>query len=183
MLRKTAEISGLSSFGLDKLLSIATGRKLAKGDNILKAGQICRSILFVESGLLRTYVNKEGTEINTHFTLEGFFCTNLKSLRSGTVSDSSIQAIETSLVYEFNKDLLLNLYQSSSEIESFGRKLLEQLLVEQEEHSNFFKIYTPTERYHYLQHHTPELLQRVSLSQLSSYLGIARETLSRIRKK
>jgi len=46
-----------------------------------------------------------------------------------------------------------------------------------------FKMYTPTERYRYIEKNNPRLLQRVSLTQIASYLGIARETLSRIRAK
>ena len=110
------------------------------------------------------------------------FTTNLKSLRTAEPSENTIQAGDNSIVYEFDKDKLLELYKVSAEIESFGRKLLEHLLIAQEEHLNLFKLYTPTERYQYLQKNKPDILQRVSLSQLSSYLGVARETLSRIRK-
>ena len=99
------------------------------------------------------------------------------------MAENSIQAGEFTTIYEFDKDKLLELYNVSAEIESFGRKLLEQLLIAYEEHANLFKIYSPTERYQYLRTNEPEMLQRLSLSQLSSYLGIARETLSRIRKK
>lgn len=138
--------------------------------------------MFVEKGYLRTFMSKDGTEINTDFILEGSFTTNLKSLQYGSLADTSIQAGEITTIYEFDRDKLLELYKVSAEIESLGRKLLEQLLIAREEHTNLFKIYSPTERYRYLQANKSKLLQRISLSQLSSYLGIARETLSRIRK-
>jgi len=57
------------------------------------------------------------------------------------------------------------------------------MLLIAEEHINFYKMYTPTERYHYIEKNNPQLLQRVSLSQMASYLGVTRETLSRIRAK
>jgi hypothetical protein len=57
------------------------------------------------------------------------------------------------------------------------------MLLASEAHSDLFKIYTPTERYRYIEKNNPKLLQRISLSQMASYLGIARETLSRIRAK
>lgn len=176
-------LTEISVSSLDKLFETATQRHLTKGEIILKQGQICKTIVFVEKGYLRTFVDKDGTEINTDFSFEGTFTTNLKSLRSSTSSDTHIQAGEPTTIYEFDKDKLLELYKVSPEIESFGRKLLEQVLIAQEEHTNLFKIYSPTERYRYLQTNKPKILQRISLSQLSSYLGIARETLSRIRKK
>jgi CRP-like cAMP-binding protein len=184
LLHKTiVQLTKISTLNLDELFKIAVVRELKKGDLILQQGQICKTILFVEKGYLRTYIDKDGTEINTDFTFEGNFTTDLKSLRLATSAEKSIQAGENTIVYQFDKNKLLELYLVSAEIESFGRKLLEQLLIAQEEHSNLFKLFSPTERYHYLQIHKPELLQRISLSQLSSYLGIARETLSRIRKK
>lgn len=176
-------LTEISVSSLDKLFEITNKRQFTKGEIILKQGQICKTIMFVEKGYLRTFIDKDGTEINTNFTFEGNFTTNLKSLRSASSADNSIQAAENTTIYEFDKDKLLELYNVSAEIESFGRKLLEQLLIAQEEHTNLFKIYSSTERYHYLQTNKPEILQRISLSQLSSYLGIARETLSRIRKK
>ncbi|AHM62776.1 Crp/Fnr family transcriptional regulator [Flammeovirgaceae bacterium 311] len=167
---------------LDKLFGLINYKQIAKGDYILNQGQICCNIVFVEKGLLRSFIVKEGIVINTGFTIENNFTTNLKSLRSSLPSDVSIQAGEDSAIYEFPRDALFSLYKESPEIESFGRKLLEQLLMEQEEHTNLFKIYTPAERYQFMQKNKPEITQRVSLTQLASYLGVARETLSRIRK-
>ena len=181
--KKVTDLIEVSDASLHNLFEIAEQRQFTKGQNILKQGQICKTIVFVEKGYLRTFVDKDGVEINTDFTFEGNFTTNLKSLRSSTPSDTTIQAGEQTIIYEFNKDKLLEIYNVSAAIESFGRKLLEQLLIAQEEHTNLFKIYSPTERYQYLQTNKPEILQRISLSQLSSYLGVARETLSRIRKK
>ena len=181
--KRITDLTKISDSNLDHLFSIASVHHLAKGELLLAEGAICKVIVFVEKGYLRTFINKDGTEINTDFTFEGDFTTNLKSLRSGEPSETTIQAGEATTIYLFDKDQLLALYTTSPEIESFGRKLLEQLLIAQEEHSMVFKIYSPTERYRYLQRSRPELLQRISLSQLASYLGIARETLSRIRKK
>ncbi|MBA2612101.1 MAG: Crp/Fnr family transcriptional regulator [Bacteroidetes bacterium] len=181
--KRITDLTEISVSSFDKLFEIANKREFTKGEIILRQGQICNTIIFVEKGYLRTYIDKDGKEINTDFTFEGNFTTNLKSLRSDTLSDTSIQAGEIATIYEFNKDKLLELYKVSVEIESFGRKLLEQLLIAKEEHTNLFKIYSPAERYRYLQSNKSEILKRISLSQLSSYLGIARETLSRIRKK
>jgi CRP-like cAMP-binding protein len=180
--RSIADLTDMSVSSSELLFEIATLRHYSKGENILKHGQICNQIVFVELGYLRTFFLKDGNEINTQFTFEGQFATNLKSLRSATSADTTIQAGEATTVYAFDKEKLLALYQVSPEIESFGRKLLEQLLITQEEHSSLFKLYSPAERYHHIETHQPAILQRISLSQLASYLGVARETLSRIRK-
>lgn len=180
--QKITGLTHISNAGLEKLFEISIQRQFSKGQDLLKQGQICKSVFFIEKGYARTFMDKDGIEINTDFSFEGSFTTNLKSLRNYTPSDTTIQAGEPTIVYEFDKDQLLQLYHVSAEIESFGRKLLEQLLIASEEHTNLFKMFSPTERYQYLLNHKPEMLQRISLSQLASYLGIARETLSRIRK-
>jgi CRP-like cAMP-binding protein len=180
---KIISLAPLSAASLDKLLEAACKRQLTKGEIILKPGQVCKKIFFVENGYLRTFIEKDGLDINTDFTFENNFTTNLKSLRSSLPSDTTIQAEEATIIYEYDKYELLELYKLSPEIESFGRNLLEQLLILQEEHINLFKLFTPTERYNYLRTHKPQFIQRVSVLQLSSYLGVARETLSRIRKK
>jgi CRP-like cAMP-binding protein len=180
--KKVISLAAMSEANLEKLFGSVTVRRVKKKENILSERQVCKNVYFVESGYLRLFTYKDGAEINTGFIFENNFATNLKSLRLVGPSDTTIQAGEDSILYVFEKDTLLGLYKESPEIESFGRILLEQLLMAQEEHANLFKIFTPAERYKHLQTNHPQLLQRVSLSQLASYLGVARETLSRIRK-
>jgi CRP-like cAMP-binding protein len=181
--KKITDLTEISDSSLEKLFNSTQQRQLLRGEAILERGHTCDKILFVEKGYLRTFIEKDGNEINTDFVFENNFTTNLKSLRLATPSDTTIQAGENAVVYEFDKNRLLELYKESAEIESLGRKILEQLLINQEEHTNLFKIYSPTERYHYLQQNNPQVIQRISLTQIASYLGVARETLSRIRKK
>lgn len=179
---KIKSIADLSQEAFGLLMASTQPKTLGKGRFVLQEGQVCQTVYYIEKGYLRTFFAKEGKEINTRFSFENEFVTDLKSLRLATPSDYCIQTGEETVVWEFTKEKLLNLYRQSTEIESFGRNLLEQMLIDQEEHGNLFKIYSPTERYQYVVRHYPHLLQRISLSQLASYLGIARETLSRIRK-
>jgi CRP-like cAMP-binding protein len=182
LFEKITRLCQISVQGINQVFETAVQRPFPKGALLLKQGQVCHSIFFIEKGYVKTFIEKDGVEINTDFSFEGSFVTSLKSLRSGAPSETSIKVEEQAVIYEFDKHRLLELYAVSAEIESFGRQLLEQLLIAQEEHTTLFKMYSPTERYQYLRDRRPEMLQRVSLSQLASYLGVARETLSRIRK-
>ncbi|QMU27662.1 Crp/Fnr family transcriptional regulator [Adhaeribacter radiodurans] len=154
-----------------------------KGDYLVREGEICASIYFITKGYCRAFYNQDGMEINTAFFFENSFTTNIKSLTQNVPSDYFIQACEDLKVIKLQKTKLLEAYQKSHEIESFGRKLLELMISRQEEHSNLFKLLTAGQRYEYLTKNHPEILQRVSLSQISSYLGVSRETVSRIRNK
>ncbi|SDF57689.1 cyclic nucleotide-binding domain-containing protein [Chitinophaga filiformis] len=64
-----------------------------------------------------------------------------------------------------------------------GRLCIRLFAARQEEFSTLFKLYSASDRLEYIEQHHPHILQRVSLTQLSSFLGVARETLSRIRKR
>ncbi|HEY0244740.1 MAG TPA: cyclic nucleotide-binding domain-containing protein [Mucilaginibacter sp.] len=61
------------------LVGCAEYRKLKKGEILLNEGELCRAFYLVEKGYLRTYYNKDGTEINLNFTFEEEFTTNFKS--------------------------------------------------------------------------------------------------------
>ena len=181
--QKIANVGYLSPASKDLFFKNIQLKAFAKNETLLKEGRVCHEIYFVERGYLRTFYNKEGKEINLQFTLPGNFVTDLKSLRNESASSYNMVAGAASSVWVFEKEKLLKLYEQSAEITALGKNLLELLLIEQEAHAHRFKIQTPEERYLYIEKEEPQLLQTISLTQLSSYLGISRESLSRIRKR
>ncbi len=177
-------IKGITDFteqSWTDLSDCLTQLELSKNELLLREGQVCNAIYFVSSGLCRSFYAVEGKEINTAFYFENEFATNIKSVTTSSKSEYSIIAYEKTRVIRFDKDRLLRAYSRSPQIESFGRKILEMILKQQEEHANGFKLLTPKQRYEALVSKHPDFLQRVSLSQMASYLGISRETLSRFR--
>lgn len=182
LLKKIRDLQFLSAESEQQLLAKVKPHRLKKNELLLREGQSCKHVYFVQSGCIKSVLYDDGKEVNLNFTLENGFITNLKSLRESLPSAYNILACESSVVWTFSKDDLFELYKLSEEISSFGRNLLEQLLVEQEDHANIFKLKNPAERYNHIVKNNPQLLQKISLTQLSSYLAISRETLSRIRK-
>lgn len=177
-------ITSLTTFSNESweiLLECMTAVSFRKNEHLLSEGQLCEAIFFINSGYCKAVHNVDGKEINTAFYFENEFATNMKSLRSSTPSDCAIRACEKVSAIRIDKNKLLDAYGKSHEIESFGRKVLELLLAKQEEHSDSFKLLSPKQRFDYLTTKYPGFLQRVSLTQTASYLGISRETLSRFR--
>lgn len=156
---------------------------IKKGDYLLKEGEVSNSIFFIKRGYCRTYYNKDGKDINTGFFFEHDFVTNLNSLTKREKSKYNIEACEALSVVKFDRIKLLEAYTKSQQIETFGRKLLEKIMGNQEWHSDMFKLLTAQQRYEYLEKQQPEMVQRVTLTQMASYIGISRETLSRIRNR
>jgi len=179
----TKPIIDLSEEDIYLLSSCSFAKNLKKGSPILKQGELCRSLYFVENGFLRTYYDRDGTVINMNFTFEGRFTTDIKSFRNRKPTEANIEAGEDTLVWVFDLSRLSGKYPQGSKVPTFIRRLAIGLLLSSEEHNELIRLQTPTERYRYIETNQPALLQRVSLSHIASYLGVARETLSRIRGK
>lgn len=156
---------------------------VARNSFVLKEGQISDSILFVLKGAFRHFFLKEGNEINTSFSFENSFVSNTRSLTQQLPSDQFIIAMEDSEVIRMLRTDLFAMYQSIPSFEVIGRQILQSMVVEQESRAALFMLYSPVERYKKLMNEQAEILRRVPLQHIASYLGIARETLSRIRNK
>lgn len=165
------------------LLPALTPMSFGKGAYLLQEGKACNALYFVRQGYCRAFYNKEGQEINTDFFFEQDIATSIGSFATGEPSAFAIQACEALDVVRFDKQLLRAASAQDLQIEALGRLCLRQIAIRQEKHSALYKLMTPLERYEYLEQSVPEMLQRVSLTQLASYLGVARETLSRIRSR
>lgn len=164
--------------------AVMSASRFKKGEIVLQEGTVCRAVYFVEEGYLRTYHNKEdGSVVNLNFTFEGEFTSNTKSAINREPSKMSIEAGEDTLLWIFDLDKLSPEMKSQPLVSQFIRRTTMQMLLASEARGNLLKIYTPAERYHYIERNNPHILQRVPLSHLASFLGVSRETLSRIRAK
>ncbi len=163
--------------------SSATPVQIAKNEIILRAGEKCPCIYFIAKGLVRGYYFLEDKEITHWFAKEEEFATSFYAFISGERSSEFIQALEDCEVIKITYDQLQLLYQQFPETERIGRLLIEQYYIRLESRMLGLQFTSAKERYQKLQDERPELLQRVSLGQIASYLGISQETLSRIRSE
>lgn len=178
------ELTGLSHVNDTLFSTVVSSVHLKKGDIILQEGSLCRAIYFVEQGYLRSYhIREDGSTINLNFTFEGEFTTDTNSVIKREPSAISIEAGEDTLLWLFDLNKVTPEIKSHPTVSLFMRRVTMQMLLTSEACSNLLKIHTPAERYAYIEQHKPHLLQRVSLSHLASFLGVSRETISRIRAK
>ncbi|NVK33546.1 MAG: Crp/Fnr family transcriptional regulator [Rhodobacteraceae bacterium] len=164
--------------------SILETKKLKKKEYLLKQGHTCRGIYFLSEGSIRTFhIDKDGKEINTAFYFQNDFLREIESLTKNIPSQKNIQAIESCTVFYIDKAKLTTLYEKSDFYQKLGRMILENITISEQKYSSFLTTYSPTERYLYILKNRPELIERIPLQYLASYLGISRESLSRIRKR
>jgi len=183
LLKYIRSLTSFSDESWEALQPALTKRTFKKNELLLKEGQICNSLFYIDSGFCKNYYEMDAVVKNTGFYFENEIATNIKSFGSGQKSEFNIMACEPLTVIIFDKVKLFQASQQFNEIETLGRNCIRLFATKQEEFSNLFKLYSAQERLEYLETRHPEILQRVSLSQLASFLGVARETLSRIRKR
>ena len=165
-----------------KISSCFEKRIIEKDEIILEEGKICKYLYFIESGLLHFYVNKNGNEITKFFTDAPYFFTSQVSFNSQKPALENIQALEKSIIYQISYEKSNELFQLKSWNE-FGRKITQEVQFFTEEILEQLQTETAEKRYQSIQKNNAELLERIPLKYLASFLGIAPQSLSRIRKK
>ena len=168
---------------LEMVTPFLSEKNIEAGEYLLRQGQICQHIAFIEKGLMRLYYLNDGKEITNCFCKENTITCSYSSLITQTKSDMAIQAIEPCKLIVFSYDSLKKLYEKDLFWQQVGRLAAESEFINAECHNRFLRDLTATERYQQILNDEPELLQRVPLNHLATYLQVAPETLSRIRKK
>lgn len=158
-------------------------RWVEKEEHVLRCGQCCRELSFVVAGAFRMYRGAEGKEINSHFFVEHDFMADYSSLLAQTPSRYSIQALEPSVMVSFSHEILRDAYDQSKNWERLGRLMAERVTGMLSERLDKFLLLDGMGRYRALLRDDPRIFERVPLYHLASYLGMERESLSRIRQR
>jgi CRP-like cAMP-binding protein len=154
-----------------------------KGAILLKKGHVARDAHFIISGAARCFYEHQGKDITNYFAFENEGITSSLSFMTQKPSDEIIQTLEESVVATISYTDMEALYRENLEICNMGRKFVEGISIELEERIRVFQITAAQDRYDYILAHKPQIIQRVPLKYLASFLGITAETLSRIRSK
>lgn len=160
-----------------------TRKTIEAGEYLLRHGKICRNVAFIKEGLLRLYYLDDGKEVTKYFCRENNITTAYNSLVTQSESELAIQAVEHSKLLILPYDALQELYKKDWFWQQVGRLVVESEFLSSERHSRYLRDLSATDRYLQLLEDDPELFQRVPLNYLATYLQVAPETLSRIRKK
>ena len=152
-----------------------------KGELIHNANEICTKAYFIQKGLLRTYFLKDGKEISEYFPAEEEWCNSPKSFRTRKIDIYYIDAIEDTETFCLTVNDLVYLFEHFPEMERYARLSMGTILGYLMERIVTLRFATAKEKYdHFIQTYH-DIHHRIPLGMVASYLGIAQETLSRIR--
>ena len=159
-------------------------KKFSKGDYVLRAGEYCRFIGFLNKGLIATTVTDDsGNEKAHEFKYEGCFFTYTEGLTNNTPSHKNFIALENCEALMLNKEYLPIIFQENPKFEKlFSLILAEELRIVLLNEQNS-KTQTIEERYLDLEKTYPNALQRIPVKYIAGYLGIEAPSLSRLRSR
>ena len=174
----------LTDHELSLFASKLTFHELKKKDFFLQSGKIQKSIGFITQGLVRSfYMDENGDEITVGFYAEGEYATHFSSFVKQQPSKYAIHCLEDTTLVCLSLEGMNWIYEQSPNFERYGRLIAGEILFRQQQRIESFIFQTAEDRYlDFIDKH-PDLFNRISLSHLCSYLGIERQTLTRIRQK
>jgi len=178
------EKAGVTDEELKLLRNVAIEKRLRKRQYLLQEGDVSHYNSFIVKGCLRLYrVGKDGTEYILKFGIENWWMSDYESFNSGLPSKSNIDALENCELILIKKEDFDHLFNTIPNLKNLRAKLDNRSFdasqnrilsnisdTAEEKYSNFMKSY-------------PDIYNRVPLHMIASFLGLSRETLTRIRQK
>ncbi|WP_299365917.1 Crp/Fnr family transcriptional regulator [Winogradskyella sp.] len=158
--------------------------ELKTGNYFSEAGKTANQVAFVEKGVLRVcYYNKEGEEITRYFIDENNFAVDLNSYSLKVPSSEYIQAIIPSNLIVFNRSELENLSNTIIDWDKIIVQITNKALMEKVNRISPMLAENAKTRYIEFHKRFPNLVNRIPLNYLASYIGITKNSLSRIRRE
>jgi CRP/FNR family transcriptional regulator, anaerobic regulatory protein len=150
---------------------------------LLRGGQVCDKACMVIKGLARAYYVNEDRDITSRFMDEGFIITSWVSYYHQQPGDEFIEAMEDTTLACIRYNDIQQLYKDYPQFNIVARKQTEYSLYTSEMRTRMLRKHTAKEKYAFFLHQHPDLVNRVPLKHIATYLGMNEETLSRIRNQ
>lgn len=172
----------LSEAEREALIELDIFRSVNKGTVLLKEGEKSLDGYFVLKGCIRVYYLIDGEEKTTAFYTEMEGLTPTCVLQKSR-STYYVSCVEDTILSVSNPGMEAEIFSKFPRFESLCRILSEELLVREQLNFDAFKTSTPEKRYLDLLEKRPDLIQRVPQHQLASFIGVAPQSLSRLKSR
>ncbi len=180
-IRKYIDLNESNILVLDKYLRCVS---IKKNEFLVREGQVCRSMYFVEKGCLRMFfLNRKSTEQITQFAIENWWLSDYFSFMDKIPTDCYIQAIEKSEIVVIDGVLYDELLKEMPQLEKYFRIIMQKAVAAAQHRAKLISQMSKEEFYQHFVTSFPEFNQRVPQYMIASYLGLTPEYVSELRKK
>jgi len=182
LFKKMNEIVTVTDEEMEYLKTLYVTKKLRKRQYLLQEGDVCRYQAFVEKGILRSYtIDSKGAEHVLQFASEGWWLADLSSYLTGEPSVFNMDALENAELLLISRDAWELSMKKLPQLEHYFRILIQNHLVATQKRLMQSLSETAEEKYIRFTQTYPACVQRVPQHMIAAYLGVTRETLSRVR--
>jgi CRP-like cAMP-binding protein len=175
------KFNSLSKEAQKAIADISSMVSIKKNQDLQPIGKTCQTVYFINKGSARIYYTKDGIDITENFFFENSIIARVESLLTGNPSRKAIQVLEDAEIVSIKANELFKLYDTFPEIERLFRKIFEAAYVDTINRIEGIQFHSAEARYNALLQQAPDVLKRVPLKHVASYLGITQVSLSRIR--
>ena len=184
LLAEIQKVVPLQETDASLILSYFKPVKYKRNEILLQSGMVAKEVFFVVDGLLHQYyIDEAGNERTCDFTFENKFITDLESFSHKTPSASSIKALKATACMAVTCAGLTQLMQESVAARNYFNIVVEQIARESMKRTKSLLTCSPEQRFAELLDEQPGIFQKVPQRYIAQYLGIAPESLSRIKRR
>ncbi len=174
----------ISAEEIEANLAYCSFRKYDKGEYILRIGDYCRFIGFINKGIMvTTFIDEKGNEKASEFKHEGCFFTYTEGLSENTPSHKNFIALEDCETLLIQKEFLPLIFNQNAKFETLFSQILTEELRSLLLNDQKYKTVSVENRYRSLEDSIPDALQRIPVKYIAGYLGIEAPSLSRLRRR
>ena len=166
---------------LDALEDILVPMVFPRGKKILSAGEVCKYIYYIHTGLVRQSYVKNKKEVTEYLGVDGNIIMSIQSLFEEIPTKQDITALENTYIFALPKRALESVALHNNNIQILYRKILEESLIISQIHADLVRFETAHDRYARFCKLMPQVALRAPLVYIASYLQMTLETLSRVR--
>ena len=176
------EKADLDAAEIHAVRAVSIEKKLRKSQYLLQEGDVCHYKCFIVKGCLRMYTaGGDGIEHILRFAVENWWISDRESYNNSSPSRCNIDALENCEVILIEKHDFTHLLTTIPKFRDFVDILLERSFDAVQNRVIGSISYSTEERYQNFVTRFPDIFSRVPLRMIASYLGVSRETLSRVR--
>lgn len=167
---------------LSDMCQYVHGLSLSKGDLLIREGTCDSRLYFIRKGLLRSYHWDGDREDTLWFATEGDAVASMHARFCNQPAIANIEALVSTSLYFISRTDLDSLFDRHHELANWGRRLAEEELYCLERRYGYVGCGDAYSRYCAFMRMRPvDMIQEIPLKYVASYLGIAPQTLSKLR--